>query len=128
MSISEMLKYNVMEGLDIAATLGYTTNTAMRDEQYLSIDWYDYSGTLIQNENSPYPAQDKSSYTKSASRKDSYTASVFATYNKKFNEIHDLTAMVGWQYDRTDYDYSATKGHERGIGHYFLEWSGRSLY
>lgn len=109
MSISEMLKYNVMEGLDIAATLGYTTNTAMRDEQYLSIDWYDYSGTLIQNENSPYPAQDKSSYTKSASRKDSYTASVFATYNKKFNEIHDLTAMVGWQYDRTDYDYSATK-------------------
>ena len=34
---------------------------------------------------------------------------MFATYNKKFNEIHDLTAMVGWQYDRTDYDYSATK-------------------
>lgn len=109
MSVSEMFKYNIIKGLDLAATVGYTTITAIRDEQYLSVDWYDYSGTLIRNENSPYPSQEKTSYTKSASRKDNYSASAFMTYNKTFKDVHGITAMVGTQYDRTDYDYSGTK-------------------
>ena len=109
MSVNEVLKINILEGLDFQGTVGYSTNTAMRDEQYLSIDWYQYDGTLIRNENSPYPAQEKSSYMKSASRTDNCTASAFLTYKKLLNEVHDLALMGGVQYDYAAYDYSATK-------------------
>ena len=109
MSVNEVLKINILEGLDFQGTVGYSTNTAMRDEQYLSIDWYQYDGTLIRNENSPYPAQEKSSYMKSASRTDNCTASAFLTYKKLLNEVHDLAVMGGVQYDYAAYDYSATK-------------------
>ena len=109
MSINEVLKVNILDGLDFQGTLGYSTNNATRDEQYLSIDWYSYDGTLIRNENSPYPAQDKSSYTKSSSRNDNYTVSGFLTYKKLFNDVHDFSAMGGVQYDYAAYDFSGTK-------------------
>lgn len=108
-NVNEVLKVNLLDGLDFQGTLGYSTNNAARDEQYLSIDWYQYDGTLIRNENSPYPSQEKSSYKKSSSRTDNYTASAFLTYQKMFKEAHDVSAMVGVQYDYSAYDYSATK-------------------
>ena len=117
MSVNEVLKINILEGLDFQGTVGYSTNTAMRDEQYLSIDWYQYDGTLIRNENSPYPAQEKSSYMKSASRTDNCTASAFLTYKKLLNEVHDLAVMGGVQYDYAAYDYSATKSHGCRVCH-----------
>ena len=109
MNVNEQFKYHIAKGLDFSATLGYSTNSAIRDEQYLSIQWYNYSCDPIYSENSPSPTKDDSSYTKSASRTDNYTASAFLTYNTKIGENHDLTAMLGWQYDRTEYEYTATK-------------------
>ena len=109
MSVNEILKVNIVDGLDFQGTLGYSTNNAARDEQYLSIDWYQYDGTPIQNENSPYPAKEKSSYTKSSARTDNYTASAFLTYKKLFDEVHDVSLMGGVQYDYAAYDYSGTK-------------------
>ena len=109
MKISETLKWEIIEGLNFNATLGYSTNNASRDEEYLPIDWYSYDGTLIRNENSPYPTQESSSYMKSSSRTDNCTASAFLTWSKIFNENHDLTLMAGVQYDYSTYDYSATK-------------------
>lgn len=109
MSLNEVLKVNILEGFDFQGTVGYSTNSATRDEQNLSIDWYSYDGTLIRNENSPYPAKEKSSYTKSSSRNDNYTVSGFITYKKSFNDVHDLSAMGGVQYDYAAYDLSVTK-------------------
>lgn len=57
MNVNEILKVNILDGLDFQGTLGYSTNNAARDEQYLSVDWYQYDGTPILNENSPYPAK-----------------------------------------------------------------------
>ena len=93
MKVNETLKWNIIDGLTFNATLGYSTNSASRDVEYLPIDWYSYDGTLIRNENSPYPTAESSSYTKSNSRTDNFTASAFLTYSKRFNERHDLTAM-----------------------------------
>lgn len=109
MKVNETLRWNIIDGLTFNATLGYSTNSASRDEEYLPIDWYSYDGTLIRNENSPYPTAESSSYMKSNSRTDNVTASAFLTYSKRFNERHDLTAMAGVQYDYGAYDYSATK-------------------
>lgn len=109
MSINEVLKWKIIDGLNFNATLGYSTNTAFRDEEYLPIDWYSYDGTLIRNENSPYPRQEDSSYMRSSSRIDNATASAFLTYSKLFGQKHDLTVMAGVQYDYGAYDYSATK-------------------
>lgn len=108
-SVNEVLKARILDGLDFQGTFGYSTNHAARDEQYLAIDWYQYDGTPIHNENSPYPAQEKSSYMKSSSRTDSYTASAFLTYKKMFKDVHDVSVMGGVQYDYTSYDYSAAK-------------------
>ena len=55
MNVNEILKVNILDGLDFQGTLGYSTNNAVRDEQYLSVDWYQYDGTPILNENSPIP-------------------------------------------------------------------------
>lgn len=109
MNVNEQFKYNLMKGLDVNVTLGYSTNSAIRDEQYLSIQWYSYNGNPIKNENSPFPTQDDSSYTKSSARTDNYTAAAFLSYTTQLNEVHGLTAMVGTQYDRTEYEYSSTK-------------------
>ena len=109
MNVNEILKVNILDGLDFQGTLGYSTNNAARDEQYLSVDWYQYDGTPILNENSPYPAKEKSSYTKSSARTDNYTASAFLTYKKLFDEVHDISLMGGVQYDYAAYDYSGTK-------------------
>ena len=109
MNVNEILKVNILDGLDFQGTLGYSTNNAVRDEQYLSVDWYQYDGTPILNENSPYPAKEKSSYTKSSARTDNYTASAFLTYKKLFDEVHDISLMGGVQYDYAAYDYSGTK-------------------
>ena len=46
MNVNEILKVNILDGLDFQGTLGYSTNNAARDEQYLSIDWYQYDGTI----------------------------------------------------------------------------------
>ena len=109
MNVNEQFKYNLMKGLDVNVTLGYSTNSAIRDEQYLSIQWYSYNGNPIKSENSPFPTQDDSSYTKSSARTDNYTAAAFLSYTTQLNEVHGLTAMVGTQYDRTEYEYSSTK-------------------
>ena len=74
-----------------------------------SIQWYSYNGNPIKSENSPFPTQDDSSYTKSSARTDNYTAAAFLSYTTQLNEVHGLTAMVGTQYDRTEYEYSSTK-------------------
>lgn len=109
MNVNEVLNINILKGFDFQGTLGYSTSGAARDEQYLSVDWYQYDGTLIRNENSPYPAQEKSSYMKSASRTDNYAASAFFTYKFLLDKHHDVSLMAGMQYDYASYDYSATK-------------------
>lgn len=43
MNVNEQFKYHIAKGLDFSATLGYSTNSAIRDEQYLSIQ----SGIII---------------------------------------------------------------------------------
>ena len=112
LNINETFKFELMKGLNLTTTLGYSTNDATRDEQYLSIDWYSYNGNKLKTDSNPYPTTAESAYTKSSAKTDNYTASAYLNYTQKWNDVHDFTAMVGTQYDRKAYQYSATKAKD----------------
>jgi len=112
LNINETFKYEFMKGLNLTATLGYATNDAIRDEQYLSIEWYSYNGNKLNTDSNPYPTSSESSYTKSTAKTDNYTASAYLTYTKNWRGVHDFSAMLGTQYDRKSYQYSATKAKD----------------
>ena len=111
-SLSETFKYKITKELNFTAALGYTTNNATRDKQYLSIEWYTYSGNKRKGDRTPYPKQSESSYTHSTARTDTYSASAYLTYAKKLNDVHDFSFMLGTQYDRLAYAYSGTKAED----------------
>lgn len=109
LNINETFKFELMKNLNLTATFGYATNDAKRDEKCLSIDWYSYNGTKLNTETSPYPTQENSYYMNSYAKTDNYTVSAFMDYQKEWKEKHNINVMLGLQYDRKDYQYSATK-------------------
>ena len=108
LNVNETFRYKVLDGLDVNATLGYATNSATRDEQYLSINWYNYEGKPITGKNASSPTQAESSYKKGTQRTDNYSASVYLNYTKAIKEDHNFKLMLGGQYDRAEFDQSFT--------------------
>jgi len=108
-TLNETFRYNILEGLDFTASLNYSTDNASRDKKYLSIDWYTYNGTPRRADRTPYPKQDDSYYEQSYQRTDTYNASAYLNYTKKFADAHNLNLMLGMQYDRMAYELSGTQ-------------------
>lgn len=109
LNINETFKFELMKGLNLTATLGYSTSDSNRDTQYSSIEWFSYNGNKLNTDGWFYPTADESSYTQSSSKTENYTASAYLNYAKNWNKDHDFNIMVGAQYDRKAYQYSATK-------------------
>lgn len=105
-NISEALKYKFNNHFDAVATFGYNTNNAIRDTQAKSIEWYNYAGTKKVMTN---PTTDNTYYVKSSARTDLYTINAYLNWHQTFAENHNLSAMVGTQYNLKEYDYSTTK-------------------
>lgn len=110
--VNETLKYNIMDGLDFTASLSYSHDDAVRDKQYLAIDWYTYDGTPRRADKTPYPRQEDSYYEKSYQMTNNYSASAYLTYAKRFGEAHNLDVLLGVQYDRMDYEFSGTQAND----------------
>lgn len=104
-NISEQLNWKVNDNLDINVTGGYNTSTATRDIQQNAIDWYNYAGTRVVLTS---PTQDKSQYTNSFARTDYYMESAYANYHRTFGDVHNLSVMLGEQYNYMQYKYTAT--------------------
>lgn len=98
LNISEQIKWNITKDLDAVVQLGYNTNLAIRDIQEKAIDWYNYAGTkVVWSE----PTQENSKYTKSYANTDYYLASGYLNWHKTLANAHNLSAMVGAQYNYT---------------------------
>ncbi len=102
-NISEAFNWDITKHITFNSTLGYNTSTATRDDVKNAINWYNYAGTRVVLQN---PTQDKSSYNNSFSRTDYYMESAYVNYHNTFNDKHNLSLMVGEQYNYTQYKYT----------------------
>jgi TonB-linked SusC/RagA family outer membrane protein len=105
-NISETLRYKIIDGLQLVSNLGFNTSTAIRDMQQNSIQWYNYKGDLLIQNN---PTQVNSYYQKSTAKTDFYSASAYLQYNKSLKQVHNFGATLGGQYEFRNYDYYLTK-------------------
>lgn len=99
-NISEVATWNINKHLDAVVTIGYNTSSATRDAVSKAIDWYNYAGTRIVYNS---PTQSESSYSSTFSRTDYYMGSGYLNYRNTFANAHNLSAMVGAQYNYTQY-------------------------
>lgn len=99
-NISEVATWNVNKHLDAVVTLGYNTSSATRDAVTKAIDWYNYAGTRIVYNS---PTQSESSYSSTFSRTDYYMGSGYLNYHNTFANVHNVSAMIGAQYNYMQY-------------------------
>ena len=102
-NISETFNYSILKDLKLAVTAGYNTSTSTRDTQQKSIDWYNYAGDHVVCTS---PTETESSYTKTNARTDFYSISGHIDWSHLFADVHDVTLMVGSQYNMKEYDYT----------------------
>lgn len=103
-NISETFKYQIFKDLRFVTNLGYNNSLATRDVVRNTIEWYNYEGDLLGQIN---PTQANSSYQKTFSKTDYYSATAFFNYNKSFAD-HNFDATLGTQYERNEYDSHGT--------------------
>lgn len=95
-NISEELNWKINSDFKFTTQLGYNNSVAVRDIVEKPIDFYNYAGTRVVWSG---PTQADSKYTKSFSNNDFYSATAFLTWNKEIADSHNLSAMVGTQYN-----------------------------
>nr|WP_235816375.1 TonB-dependent receptor [Bacteroides ihuae] len=103
-NISEKLTLNLLKNLDLVSDLGYNTSSATRDTKKMAVTSYNYAGTQV-NSTPTVSKQSESSYSKTSSSRNFYSMSAYLNFKKNIGNIHDLSAMLGTQYELTEYDY-----------------------
>lgn len=105
--INEKLNFNLTKELDLVVNLGYTSSVASREIVNKAFEVYNYAGDKL-NTIPEVTKQDESSYEKTSTRRDYYSASGYFNYAKSFND-HSLNLMLGTQYELTQYDKFGAK-------------------
>lgn len=101
-TLSETLKFRLASWLDANVNLGYNTDTAMRNKDNHSVEYYNYTGTKMLALN---PTAANSYYEQTASRTDFYSASAYLNAHKSFADAHNTSLTLGTQYEFKDYRY-----------------------
>ena len=99
--ISETINYKIYSDLDAVVQLGYNSGWAVRDTQENAIDWSNYAGDMIAYQK-PLPSDSK--YTKAYANTDYYMISGYLNWHHTFAEVHNLSVMIGSQYNQTQYE------------------------
>lgn len=100
--LSETLKFRLASWLDANVNLGYNTDTALRDKDNHSVQYYNYTGTKMLALN---PTAANSYYEQTSSRTDFYSASAYLNAHKNFADAHNTSLTLGTQYEFKDYRY-----------------------
>ena len=98
-NISETLKAKITDWLDANVNVGYNTSEARRKTIRNSITYYNYAGN---SETLQDPAQSNSYFQQTSSRTDFYSVSGYVNGHKTFKDIHNLSVMIGAQYELKD--------------------------
>lgn len=106
LNISESFKFNITKELKFITNLGYNTSFADRTMQQKSIQWYNYTGTLLVQTN---PSQAASYFQKSTATTNFYSANALLQYTRTIHKDHAIDATLGTQYERNEYDYALAR-------------------
>ena len=100
--LSETLKLRLTSWLDGNVNLGYNTDTALRNKDNHSVEYYNYVGTKMLALN---PTAANSYYEQTSSRTDFYSATAYLNAHKLFADAHNTSLTLGTQYEFKDYRY-----------------------
>lgn len=98
-NISETLKAKITDWLDANVNVGYNTSEARRKTVQNAITYYNYVGNTQTLED---PAQSKSYFQQTSSRTDFYSVSGYVNGHKTFKDAHNVSLMLGTQYELKD--------------------------
>ena len=98
-NISETLKAKITDWLDGNINLGYNTSEARRKTIQNPITYYNYAGNTVTLQD---PSQEKSYFQQTSSRTDFYSVSGYLNAHKTFKDKHNVSVMLGTQYELKD--------------------------
>ena len=100
-NISETLKAKITDWLDANVNFGYNTSEARRKtiRNSITITYYNYAGNT---ETLQDPAQANSYFQQTSSRTDFYSVSGYVNAHKTFKDLHNVSVMLGAQYELKD--------------------------
>ncbi len=100
------MQAEILKGLVLQAD--FTYNVREQDSQAARVPytaWSQWTGTTDYMATwAPY-TQSTSRATQTHYRDDTWTANIFATYTKTFNDAHNLKVMAGWTAEQEEYNY-----------------------
>lgn len=100
-NISETLNVDITDWLTANVNLGYNTSNAWRDIYQNAITFYNYTGTKAISTNESLP---ENTYSRStSSRTDFYSATGYLNATRTFAQKHNLSLMLGVQYEFKDF-------------------------
>ena len=108
-NISETLKAKITDWLDANVNVGYNTSEARRKTVRNSITYYNYVGNM---ETLQDPAQSSSYFQQTSSRTDFYSISGYVNGHKTFKDVHNLSVMLGTQYELKDMEMFGARYHD----------------
>ena len=98
-NISETLKAKITDWLDANVNFGYNTSEARRRTIQNAVEFYNYAGTVLTQTR---PMQTDSYFQQTSSRTDFYSISGYVNGHKTFKDVHNVSVMLGTQYELTD--------------------------
>ncbi|WP_400071649.1 TonB-dependent receptor [Zobellia russellii] len=93
------LSYKILPNLDISAIGGINVDKNFSDGLTKIITYYDWSGEQI-NKRRP----DRNRASKSYDQRIFQNYSAFANYNESFDQIHNVSVLLGGSYEKSEFD------------------------
>ena len=102
------MQATIIPGLDIQADFTYALRNQNSDDFRVPFNMWQTWASNFAGLMSPYTQA--TSYAAQSNYRDAmWTANVFATYSKSFNQAHNLKIMAGWTAEQEEYKYFYAK-------------------
>ena len=105
-NISETLKAKITDWLDANVQIGYNTSEARRKTVQNPITYYNYAGNTVTLHD---PSQEKSYFQQTSARTDFYSFSGYVNAHKTYLDKHNVSLMLGTQYELKDMEQFGAK-------------------
>ncbi len=106
--INQSMDYKPVDWVTLTATGGFSTNIVNKHIVTSTVDYYTYLGDYYITT----PTAENTSYVMTTGVTNNYSLSGYGNLTKTFNEVHDIAAMAGVQYDMKEYTYYGIEAEE----------------
>ena len=120
-SISETLKAKITDWLDANVSFGYNTSEARRKTVQNAVQFYNFQGDAVAQ---TWPLQKNTYFQQTSSRTDYYSISGYVNGHKTFLDKHNVSLMLGTQYELTDVEKLGAKITDIDKGYEVIKGNG----